>query len=172
MKITRQEEYALRCAVALARTGGGVPVTGAEIGKSEGLSPNYANKILLRLQKGGVVKSVRGVKGGYALVKSPSETTIAQVMQAVSGPLFHQAHCESRFAGNAHECRHNTDCGIRPVWVQIEQQVNAVLTRTVLADVVASEAASHKSLAQRLLTLTPLRAPDRRAPITATGVPA
>ena len=66
MKVSALEEYGIRCMVLLARQEGG-SLTLPEISEAEGLSISYAGKLLNILKKAGLVKSVRGRLGGYAL---------------------------------------------------------------------------------------------------------
>ena len=67
MRVTAMQEYGLRCMLQLATHNSDVPLAVREIAKRERLTPVYVEKILVNLRRAGLVKSVRGVNGGYAL---------------------------------------------------------------------------------------------------------
>ena len=71
MKVTALEEYGLRCMLLFVEKGNGAPLTIPEIGASEKLSIPYAGKLLMILKQAGLVRAVRGRKGGYMLYKPP-----------------------------------------------------------------------------------------------------
>ncbi len=64
------------------------------IAEMEGLSPDYAGKILNRLRKSGLVKSVRGLNGGYVMAKKPAEVSVGAVIQALSAAW--SSRCSNR----------------------------------------------------------------------------
>ncbi|MFN8671003.1 MAG: Rrf2 family transcriptional regulator [Candidatus Sericytochromatia bacterium] len=137
MKISAVEEYALRCLVQLAKSENGTPVSAEEISTRELLSPAYVEKILQRLNKVGFVKSLRGTKGGYILVKSSDEIMIGDVIRAVDGD-FSSEMCGS-FSGYSPECTHIGGCAIRPLWKNIYKYIFEVLDKTTLLDLIKDE---------------------------------
>jgi Rrf2 family cysteine metabolism transcriptional repressor len=56
--------------------------------EEQGLPPKYLPQILLELKGKGILRSVRGMAGGYLLARPPAEITLGDVLQAVDGPLF------------------------------------------------------------------------------------
>jgi Rrf2 family protein len=77
---------ALHSMVLLAQAGNEKSST-KEIAHRTGVSQAHLAKVLQRLSKAGLVDAVRGPGGGYFLAKTPSEITLAQVYEAISGPL-------------------------------------------------------------------------------------
>jgi Rrf2 family protein len=69
MQLLASEEYGLRCLLRVAHARGGEPLPIAEIARDEGISPEYAAKLLRRLRLAGLVRSVRGAEGGYLLAR-------------------------------------------------------------------------------------------------------
>jgi len=140
MKITAQEEYGLRCILHLARahkTNKIVPVS--LIAKREGLSTDYVTKLLVLLRKGGLVKSMRGTNGGYALKKPPAEITISDIVMALEGSFVEHEIC-SKFPGNESECVHvKSGCSIRPVWTSVARQIYDILSMTSLEKLLEEE---------------------------------
>src|SRR5262245_2088103 len=92
MKITAQEEYGLRCLLALARASGG-SATIAEIAAAEGLSSAYTAKLLALLRRAGFVKSMRGANGGQRLARPADAIDLAAVLGALSAPLYTTDFC-------------------------------------------------------------------------------
>ena len=70
MKLTSQEEYGLRCLLRIAREGEGGSLTIPKISEKEGISNFYVAKLMRILRRGGLVKSVRGQAGGYAMARA------------------------------------------------------------------------------------------------------
>jgi Rrf2 family transcriptional regulator, iron-sulfur cluster assembly transcription factor len=130
-------EYGLRCLLQLAREREG-PLTAREIAGAEGLSTPYVEKILAQLREGGLVKSVRGVRGGFLLTLPPEQTSLKDVFMALGSPLFTKEACE-RFTGLRETCVHTDDCGIRSLWFFLTREIDRVLERTVLSDLLQQE---------------------------------
>lgn len=153
MKFSAQEEYGLRCILTLARTdpsvAGGEPrestevvelpsLTVAEIAEREGLTVQYAGKLIRILGKAGLVQSVRGRKGGYRLARPADEISVAETLEALGGQIYRPETCK-RFSGDRQYCVHTKDCSIRSLWAGLQLMLDEVLTRTSLRDLVAKE---------------------------------
>jgi len=80
--ISQTAEYALRAMVCLAANPGR-PLTTREIGETTRVPVNYLSKVLQRLVRGGLVRSRRGLGGGFTLAHPPEEVTILDVVDAV-----------------------------------------------------------------------------------------
>jgi Rrf2 family protein len=65
-----------------------VALTMDQVAEEQGLPPKYLPQILLELKSKGILRSVRGMAGGYLLARPPAEITLGDVLQAVDGPLF------------------------------------------------------------------------------------
>ena len=149
MKITAQEEYGLRCIVQLASAPPGEPLTGSEIARREGLSYPYAEKLLGILKRAGLVKGLRGVKGGYTLARPAEQITLGDVGRALGGFQTSQDICQ-RYTGNLRICIHDDDCGIRPVWKGITQYVVQVMDSIPISHILGKEKLVEMSLGNRL----------------------
>lgn len=88
MKLTSKGEYACRAVLALTlrHREGIVPMQ--DVARDEKIPGKYLEQILLSLKKAGILKSKRGVKGGYYLARSPSQITLAEVLRVMEGDLF------------------------------------------------------------------------------------
>jgi len=139
MKITAQEEYGLRCIMQLARSeGGGAPIMVRDIAEREGLSVAYVEKLLWLLSRGGISESVRGPRGGYRLTRPCSEISIGEVMRVLGGVPSKDEIC-AQFTGNQDTCVHQSDCGLRPVWVSITDFVHSVFDKIPISVLIHGE---------------------------------
>ena len=114
MRITAAEEYGLRCLLVLARRGPGEQASIPEVAQSEGISTPYASKLLSMLRKAGLVKAVRGRKGGFCITRPASEITLYEVITALGGPLIDPDHC-SRWTGQLEVCVHGGQCSMHDI---------------------------------------------------------
>jgi len=87
MMFSTKAEYGVRVMVELARRAGEDPIPLAEIAEHDGLPLAYLEHLVARLRKAGLVDSRRGSRGGYLLARSPTEITMAEVVQALEGSI-------------------------------------------------------------------------------------
>ncbi|WP_206811451.1 RrF2 family transcriptional regulator [Paradesulfitobacterium ferrireducens] len=87
MKINQATDYAFRTVLFLAKQWDSHLVMAQDIAKSEVIPMRYLLKIMPSLIKAGIVTSVRGVGGGYALAKDPRDITLLDILEAVEGPI-------------------------------------------------------------------------------------
>ncbi len=138
MKISAQEEYGLRCLLQLARTPQGQIVTVKEIAKQEGLSTAYVEKLLRLLAKAGLAHSIRGIKGGYVLNRSPQQISLGEVVRAL-GQVLDTGHICHQFTGTQDACVHFSNCGIRSVWSGLTTYIQNFLDHTMLGSLLGDE---------------------------------
>ena len=146
MRITAQEEYGLRCLLQLARQPEGESLTLKQIAEREGISAANAGKLLWLLGNAGIVRSVRGVKGGFVLARPAQEITVSDVISVLDNEVIEE-HCKS-YPGIQEVCVHNGDCGIRPVLNTLNEVVRQVLSGITLAQLVQPEGQVSEKLFQ------------------------
>ena len=132
MRTTAKADYAVRAAVELAAAG--ELVTAEHIAKAQGIPVNFLENILRDLRRAGVVESRRGQQGGYALARPADETSVADVIRAVEGPLANVRGLppeELEYVGSAAK--------LRDVWVALRASVRSVLEQVTLADLARGE---------------------------------
>lgn len=137
MRITTWAEYGVICALNLARRGNHGPVTGRELATQERLPADYVEQILLRLRRAGVIKSVRGARGGYLLARPADQISIRDVIHASELETF-DLHCVSHPV-EEDRCAASHNCSIRPVWVMLQQKIDTVLEGVHLSDLLHDE---------------------------------
>jgi len=103
-----------------------------ELAKALGLNPPTVSKVLKLLGRQGLVRSVRGVQGGYTLGRPATQISIAQVLDALEEQPFGLTECTA-VPGS---CDFETECALRSNW----QRINAIVRRT-LEDVSVAEMA-------------------------------
>ena len=138
MKLCAQEEYGLRCLVRMARQAESGSMTISGISEAEGLSAHNVAKLMGLLRRGGFVESARGQAGGYRLARPPDRITVAEVLENLGGRLYGPEFCQDH-AGVAQTCVNSSDCALRALLSSVQSILDAVLSRTTLQDLVASE---------------------------------
>ena len=135
MKVSTRGDYASRALLSLALHGATTqPTSVRDIADRTGLPQPYLEQILLALKGAGLVRSKRGVGGGYVLARAPEEITLAQIVAAVDGPIV------AGDFGEPHEngaCDHEGQCVLLAVWSELGQQIRSQLQSLSLADMVA-----------------------------------
>lgn len=131
MKVSTRGDYASRALLSLALRGESVPTSVRDIAERTGLPQPYLEQILLALKGAGLVRSKRGVGGGYVLARSPAEITLGQIVSAVDGPImvgdFGQPHENGA-------CRHEGQCVLLAVWAEVGEHMRQHLDSFTLAD--------------------------------------
>lgn len=158
MKISAQEEYGLRCLLQLAQAEKcGDLLTLSQIAKREGISTANAGKLLWILNKAGLVRSQRGIKGGYSLARPASQIRLNEVIHVLDEDTV-DSFCRTH-TGVLDECIHTSDCGIRPVITGLHEIVQTALSEITLAQLLGTEAKVDATLhrIQRLQHPAPLR---------------
>ena len=110
------------------------PTAVRDIAERTGLPQPYLEQILLALKGAGLVRSKRGVGGGYVLARPPDEITLSQIVSAVDGPIV------AGDFGEPHEngaCDHKGQCVLLSVWADVGEHMRTHLDSFNLADMVA-----------------------------------
>lgn len=137
MRVTTWTEYSLIISLHLARRGGTAPVAARDISEAERLPADYVEQILLRLRRAGLVRSVRGARGGYFLDREPALISVHDVMAACDHQIF-EVNCDAHPVDDA-RCGPGSQCSIRPVWVALRNRVDELLKGVTLADLLQDE---------------------------------
>lgn len=135
MKFSAQEEYGLRCLVAIGRREN---ITIPEIARKEGLTEAHVAKLLMILRKGGFVASTRGQSGGYALSRAAEQISVNEALAHLGGRLYDGEFC-GKHAGREDVCAHSFNCTIRSLWSTVQEAVDSVLDKVSLADIIRDE---------------------------------
>ncbi len=137
MRVTTWGEYGLIVAVGLAKRGSGQPVPARDLAEHEGLPVDYVEQICLRLRRAGLVKSVRGTRGGYLLSCNASLVSVRDVLEAAEHRTF-EVNCDTHPV-SLERCGPDGHCSIRPVWLELHRRIDGFLEEVTLADLLGSE---------------------------------
>jgi len=131
MKISTKIRYGARAMVELASHYGEGPIELKEIAKRENISLKYLEQVINPLRADGLVKAIRGAKGGYSLAKPPSEICLYDVIETLEGPL------------NLLDCLHDTkacqkvsSCVTREIWKEVSDAMSKIFYSVTLEDMV------------------------------------
>ena len=101
------------------------------IAKSQDISVKYLEQLIAALKSAGIVRSVRGAKGGYLLAKSPERIKLGECFRALEGSMV-TVECVS----DTDYCSRTADCATRRVWVKVQSAIEDVLDSMTLKDLV------------------------------------
>jgi Rrf2 family protein len=135
VRISAKADYAVRAAVELAAAAGSDrPVKGETIATAQAIPQKFLENILADLRQSGIVRSQRGVDGGYRLARAPADVTVADVIRAVDGPLASvrgEAPEDVAYAGAA--------APLQEVWLAVRASLRSVVERVTLADLASGK---------------------------------
>jgi Rrf2 family protein len=135
MKVSTRGDYASRALLSLALHGDSAgPTSVRDIAERTGLPQPYLEQILLALKGAGLVRSKRGVGGGYVLAHEPAAITLGDIVAAVDGPIavgdFGEPHQDGA-------CDHEGQCVLLAMWQVISDEMRNQLDSVTLADIAA-----------------------------------
>ncbi len=90
MKLSRTVTYALKATLQLARNADGPPIPCSRLASQGAMPERFLLQILRSLVTHGILKSTRGVDGGYVLLHHPASVSMLDVIEAIEGPLVHE----------------------------------------------------------------------------------
>jgi len=91
MSITTKSPYALQALAELGRCGAG-PVPIGELARRRDIPVQFLEQLFATLRRAGVLKSQRGVKGGYTFARPPADITVLEIVELLDGPFGRDAH--------------------------------------------------------------------------------
>lgn len=128
LKMGKLTDYGTVMMTFLAQNPTGVR-SATELAEVAGVSPQTALKVLKILAKSGLVQSWRGTKGGYQLALAPEEVSMADILEAMEGPIG-LTECGSEPGA----CEREARCSVKTNWQRISQAVVEALSRVSLAE--------------------------------------
>lgn len=131
MKLSSRGHYGLQAMVYLAKSGVNKPIPLRRIANDEHIPEQFLEQIFVDLRKGGLVRSVRGAKGGYQLSNPPEDIIIGDIIRVLEGSL-NIVDCLEDKKGNC--CDKVEDCTTKIVWEKVRDSMVTVLDGFNLAD--------------------------------------
>ena len=144
MKLSTRGRYGTRALLELALRQGEGPILLKEIAQKQQISLRYLEHLVTPLISAGMVRSIRGAKGGVSLAKSPQEIKLSEVIELLEGSLA-PVDC----VNNPEACNRSDSCVTRDVWSSLKNAMDAILESTTLQDL----AEQHKRKEQPEVTM-------------------
>lgn len=130
MKISTRGRYALRFMIDLAQHYGGEAVTLKEVSQRQEISVKYLEQIVTLLNRGGLIRSVRGNQGGYLLAREPARYTVGEILRIAEGDLFPVTCMEDQ----PNQCPRYSICKTVHFWEGLYQVINDYVDSHTLSD--------------------------------------
>lgn len=140
MKLSKKAEYSLRALIAMGREREGTNFSIQDLSRSERIPLKFLEQILLALKNGGLLRSKRGVGGGYQLAVSPKQITLGEVITLVDGP-FDPIPCVNA-AGKPTvkcECGILGGCSLGQTFAGLRDEVAQWLSERTVATIIEKE---------------------------------
>ena len=125
MKLSRTVGYALRATLYLAAEEPNKPVPCSKIAKEREMPERFLLQILRNLVNQGVLRSTRGVDGGYTLAGPPSDVSLLDIIEAIEGPLDHVESIEAEDDSET-ASEHRLDEALKDVSATMRRQLDAI----------------------------------------------
>jgi Rrf2 family protein len=132
MMVSTKGRYALTVMVDLARKGENGYVSLSDIAESENLSMKYLESIIAILNKGGMLKSLRGKNGGYMLARDPKDYSINEILLLTEGTLA-PVNCIMQ---EGVQCEKAATCSTLPLWAGLDKVIENYLKGITLEDII------------------------------------
>jgi Rrf2 family protein len=140
MRLSTKGRYGVRALVDIALNSDGGPVLLKDIARRQDISAQYLEHLVAPLIRAGILRSIRGAKGGIALAKPPEEITLSRVIEILEGSVA-PVEC----VDNAALCARSAQCATRDVWGEIKAAVMGVLESLTLKDLMDRQRAKAPS---------------------------
>lgn len=131
MKLSTRTRYGIRAILELAENYGNGPLQLRVIARHQGVSVKYLEQLMAMLKSAGIVRSVRGSKGGYILAKIPDQIKVSECFECLEGPVITTECVEDEGF-----CERTNDCIARQVWTEVQKTVMGVLQSMTLQSLV------------------------------------
>ncbi len=132
MKLSTRSRYGVRLMIALAAAGGDHSVFLKDIAASEDISEKYLSLIVIPLRAAGLIRSIRGARGGYILDREPKDITLRDIVEAVEGET-----CLVNCVKHPDSCPRVPVCPTRDTWTHLSNTIKEAMAAVTLAQLVA-----------------------------------
>ena len=134
LQLSRMADYAVVTLGQMAQSPEGLH-TAPALAESTGLGTATVSKVLKLLTRAALLTSSRGAQGGYHLALPPAQMTLAQIIEAIDGPI-----ALTRCVSVADACPLATNCALAPHWQTLSSRIRGTLAAMTLAEVIQPHA--------------------------------
>jgi len=131
MRLSTKGRYGARAMLDLALNSGEGPVLLREIARRQEVSEKYLEHSITTLRKAGLVRSIRGARGGYVLAKLPSQIRLSEIMEVLEGSMA-PVEC----VDDPQVCQRAQLCVTRDIWAEMKEAIDNILESITLQDMV------------------------------------
>lgn len=131
MKLSTRARYGTRALLDLALYWGKEPVQLKHIALRQNISLHYLEHLIAPLVGVGILRTIRGAKGGVQLVRNPKDIKLSEVVQLLEGAIT-PVECIEK----PKTCSRSPYCATRDVWAEMKRAIDGVLESTTLQDLV------------------------------------
>ena len=131
MRLSTKGRYGARAMLDLALNSGEGPVLLRDIAKRQEVSEKYLEHSITTLRKAGLVRSIRGARGGYVLAKLPSQIRLSEIMEVLEGSMA-PVEC----VDDPQVCQRAQLCVTRDIWAEMKEAIDNILESITLQDMV------------------------------------
>ena len=124
MRLTHLADYAVVMMTAAARRGGTTRVSAAQLAQDTGVPLPTAQKLMGQLAAAGLLHSVRGAGGGFMLARPVADISLADIVEAVEGPIA-MTMCSG--SDEASDCALDAHCRVKPHMGVVSNAVRGAL---------------------------------------------
>ena len=128
LRISKLADYGTIIIYFIAELGS--PVSAAQVARATDINLPTVRKVMKMLLSARLLDSMRGVSGGYILASPPEEISLADVIEAIDGPI-----AITDCAGHVKSCEHADRCTARPHWLRVSDVIKTALSTKRLKDV-------------------------------------
>ena len=135
MRLTHLADYAVVLMTAAARRGEAMRLSSADLARETGVPLPTAQKLMGRLAAAGLLNSVRGAGGGFTLARPVGEISLADIVEAVEGPIA-MTMCSG--SEEASDCALDAHCRVKPHMGVVSDAVRGALGAVTLQSLAGS----------------------------------
>ena len=136
MRLSSMADYAVVTMCAAARHCGGTRVSAAELARETGLPQPTVSKLVSSLTRAGLLRSTRGAGGGLQLARPAAAITLADIIEAVEGPIALTSCVDHA------ECCFEENCAVKPHWPVVNHTLRGALAGIALTQLASAPALS------------------------------
>ena len=133
LRLTRAADYAVRAMMHIGSLPENSVALKDAIADAQHIPPSFMAKILRQLVKTGLLRSARGVNGGFGLAREAARINLLDIVEAIEGPI-QLNDCTP----DPERCTLSHDCPVGTVWLEVQNQMTALLRETTLEALLAA----------------------------------
>lgn len=132
--LSKKTKYGLKALSYLAQQEDKKPVLISEIAECQNISQKFLESILLNLKKDGILGSKKGKGGGYYLLKSPEDVSMAKVIRLLEGPIAWLPCVSLNYYEKCNDCDSEEECTLNHLMIEVRDNTLKVLESKTLRD--------------------------------------